>query len=125
MSVVVTAFGFVYLTDRSQSVTEGMDVITGAHDGWVADAVISLDPHLFREGGGAFDPSTRWLTATNDRELARAVRVMRDSGATRFTLLVPVDQGAPRLPGYVPGDVVHRVPVRPDLTVSAIIYHAA
>jgi hypothetical protein len=50
---------------------------------------------------------------------------MRDSGATRFTVLVPADQDVPRLAGYVPGDVVHSFPVRPDLTVSAITYHAA
>ena len=91
---------------------------------FVGQRVISLDPHLFREGGAATTPIAHWLTATDDRELARAVHIMRDARDRGFTILVPEEQRVPRVDGYVPSDVVRGFRVRPDLTIRAVNYHA-
>jgi hypothetical protein len=111
----------VYLAHRSSSVDTGFASILRRHDA----AVISLDPHLFREAGAFYDPNAHWLTATDPGEFAKAVRIVRDSGATAFTALVPVGAAIPAARGFIPGDVVPSIEVRPDLTVRAVTYHAA
>jgi hypothetical protein len=119
LSVAVTAFGFVYLADRTRTVDQGMREVLARHDA----AVVSLDPQLFREGGAYYDPHAHWLTATTPDEFRRAVAIIRGAGDRELTALVPVGTPAPSAPGYRRGSRT-RITVRPDLTVEAVRYHA-
>jgi hypothetical protein len=119
-SVAVTAFGFVYLTTRSASVADGFAELLATRPA----AVISLDPHLFREAGASFDARARWLTATDRRELAVAARVLQDSGTRSVVVLVPVGTPRPQLAGYEAGGRPRVLEMRPDLRVEAVRYHS-
>ena len=50
---------------------------------WDDQAIISAEAHLFREGGAFYDAGRHWLTATTDRRVPGAVRIVRNVRVTR------------------------------------------
>ena len=69
-AALVTAFGLAWLSQRSNTVAEGMEAIVARHD----QAVVSLEAHALREGGAFYDPTRRWLTGTTSTKLRRGSR---------------------------------------------------
>jgi hypothetical protein len=122
LSAVVTLFGVAWLSVRSHTVADGARAIVARHD----QMLISRQPHLFREAGTLYDPSARWLTATDDRELHRAVHIADELGVSEFGLVGGGDQPAPaRIGGFVRGERQQVPFVRPDIDVSVVTYRRA
>ena len=53
------------------------------------EAIISAEPHNFREGGVFYTPGAHWLTATTDRQFREAVRIVRNVGDQERVCAVP------------------------------------
>lgn len=122
LAALVTVFGLTWLSVRSHTVADGMETILGRHD----EMLISRQPHMFREGGAFYTADRKWLTATNDDDLRRAVRIAREVGATEFALIGGADQRGPaRLGDYERGDRELVPFIRPDVKVGLITYQLA
>jgi hypothetical protein len=115
----VTAGGFVWLSVRSHTVADGMDTILARHD----EVVISRQSHMLREGGAFYDSDRRWLTATTDAQLRRAVRVARKSGARELALIGGEGQRMPSsIGGYARGSTQLVSFLRPDVKLAVVTY---
>jgi hypothetical protein len=91
-SLLVTAFGVAWLSERSHSVAYGMERVLARHD----DAVISTDAHLFREGGAFYEPGRHWLTAVTATDLRRAAAVVSNAGDREVAVIAREGDGLPR-----------------------------
>jgi hypothetical protein len=96
LSLVVTAFGVAWLSERSHAVADGMEALLARHD----QAVVSTDAHLLREGGAFYEPDRHWLTATSDRDLRRAAEVVARAGNHELAVVGSDDR---KLPGRLAG----------------------
>ncbi|MEX1006547.1 MAG: hypothetical protein WD271_01730 [Acidimicrobiia bacterium] len=92
MSVLVTAFGLGWLSERSHAVADGIETLVDRHD----QAVISLEGHLLREGGAFYEPNRHWLTAVSDEQLRRAARIVEGAGDREVAVVAPTGR---KLPG--------------------------
>ena len=110
-SVLVTAFGVAWLSDRSHAVADGMERVL-ARD----EAVISTDAHLFREGGAFYDPGRHWLTAITAADLRRAAAIVSRAGDREVAVIGHAGDGLPsRLGDFVrgPADQLEVLPGEP------------
>ncbi len=99
LSVAVTACGVAWLSERSHAIADGMETLISRHD----QAVVSMEGHLFREGGAFYDPDRHWLTATTGQELRKAVRIVGDAGDTEVAVIAPAGAPLPsRLGSFAP-----------------------
>lgn len=100
LSVLVTAFGVAWLSERSQAVAHGMEQVVARHD----EAVISTDAHLFREGGAFYEPGRHWLTAITAADLRRAAGIVSQAGDREVAVIAHEGDGLPgRLGDFVRG----------------------
>jgi hypothetical protein len=83
LGLAVSACGVAWLSVRSHSVADAMEQLVARND----EAVLSLEAHLLREGGAFYDGDQQWLTATNDREVDEAVRVLRRAGVRQVAVI--------------------------------------
>jgi hypothetical protein len=119
LAALVTLGGVAWLSVRSHTVADGMRTILARDD----QMLISRQPHMLREGGAFYDPQRKWLTATDDRELRRAVRVAHEAGVTEFALIGGADQAAPAtLDGFVRVDRQLVPFIRPDVKLGVVTY---
>ena len=121
VSLLVTGYGVVFLSERSHSIADGMAAIVARHDA----AVISLEAHLLREGGAFYTADRHWLTATDQGQLRKAVRIVRDAGDREFALLVPDELQVPADLGGFTRTATDRVTVRPDQPLRVVTYRLA
>ena len=99
-SVLVTAFGVAWLSERSHAVAHGMEEVLARHD----EAVISTDAHLFREGGAFYERERHWLTAITQADLRRAAAIVSQAGAREVAVIGHEGDGLPsRLGDFVRG----------------------
>jgi hypothetical protein len=120
--LVVTGLGFAFVVQRSNSIADGTHEILAAG----APAVVSLDPHFFREAGADFDPDAHWLTADSTAELWRAGAILADAGDRAFTLVAPGDLAVPtRIGGFVADGRGRTIVTRPGESLQVVEYHAA
>ncbi len=92
-SIVVTAFGFGWLVERSSSVHEVEQVLDAHAD----DVLVSRVAHLFREAGAVYAPDRRWLTAISDGGLTEALRILDRSDVDRFGIIATGSSGEPEV----------------------------
>jgi hypothetical protein len=119
LSAIVTLGGVAWLSVRSHTTAAGMETILARHD----QMLISRQAHMLREGGAFYTPQQKWLTATGDGELRRAVRIARQAGVTEFALIGGADQGAPAtLGGYERGARQLVSFIRPDVKLGVVTY---
>ena len=116
---LVTAGGVAWLSVRSQTVAQGMETILARHD----QMLISRQTHMLREVGAFYDVDRKWLTATTDPDLRRAVRIAHETGVTEFALIGGGDQPAPAtLDGYRRGGRQLVAFLRPDVKLGVVTY---
>jgi hypothetical protein len=119
VSALVTAFGVAWLSQRSHSVAKGIDAIVARDD----QAVISVEAHALREGGAFYAPARHWLTATTQRDLARAVAIVSRAGDTEFALVASDARKYPTSLGPFTKRGTQRVVfLRPDLHLDVVTY---
>ncbi len=97
-----------------------METIVARHD----QAVISAETHVFREGGAFYEPGRHWLTATSDRQLHRAVSIVRSAGDTEFAYVrfVGVRAPAENIDGFVRDGTQRVAFLGPGLPLEVITY---
>jgi hypothetical protein len=95
LCVGVTLTGVRYLEIRSDQGARAADTIAALRD----DVVVSRFAHLFREAGSRYTPERHWLTALDDRDLARAAAIARDHHAATVAVISEPGPHA-RLAGY-------------------------
>ena len=110
LAVLVTGFGIAFLVERSHSIADGMETLVDRND----EALISLDPHVLREGGAFYEARHHWLTAGDFTELRKAVRIVTAAGDRELALVLPASVTPPRtLSTFVLGRS-ERLRFRPD-----------
>ena len=118
--VVVTALGVAFVVERSLSISDGTASVLSQ-----APAVVSMDPHFFREAGARYEPAAHWLTAENVAELDRSAEVFARAGDTGFVVVAPTSvKLPPRLGVFVAAPPGRIVTTRPGESLTAIEYHA-
>jgi hypothetical protein len=119
VAALVTGFGLTWLSVRSHWVAHAMERIVERHD----QAVISGEAHVLREGGTFYDDSRHWLTATDERELHKAVAILHSAGNTEFAYIVDNGVTPPQIiDGYRRVGVEHVAFLRPDLRIAVATY---
>ena len=122
VSAFVTGFGLAWLSQRSNTVAEGVEALVARHD----HAVISLEAHALREGGAFYTPDRHWLTATTHDELVRAVEIVQETGDTEFALLAGEGTRMPsEIGGYTKRGTQRIVFLRPDIHLEVVTYRSA
>lgn len=94
MSVAVTAFGLVWLRDRSHDVDRLFDRVVEVQD----EALIARNPFLLRESGPVA-LEHRWLSAYEPDDLVSPARVLARAGIDRFSVLQVEGEPSPSIPG--------------------------
>lgn len=117
---VVTAAGLAFVVVRSHSIADGTATVLDA-----APAVVSMDPHFFREAGARYDPEAHWLTAESQAELRRAVAVLAGAGDARFAVVAPPSTELPDTVGGFRAGPVRVVVTRPGESLHVRTYRAA
>jgi hypothetical protein len=121
VSAVVTGFGLAWLSQRSNTVAEGMQALVDRHD----QAVISYEAHALREGGAFYSPDLHWLTATSSDELERAVTVVDRAGDREFALVANDGRKTPHTVGGFTKQGTQRIVfLRPDIHLQVDTYRA-
>ncbi|MET0421286.1 MAG: hypothetical protein ABW073_06250 [Acidimicrobiia bacterium] len=120
LSLVVTTFGIVFLVERTHSIADGMDTLVARHD----DVLISMDVHLFREGGAFYTLDRKWLTATTPAQVERAVDTAHDHDARRIAVVAGTDIRLPSRLGAYTKTQHATVEFRPGETAQVVEYHA-
>ena len=115
----MTGFGLAFLCERSHSIADGMEALVARDDA----ALISLEPHLLREGGAFYEPGRHWLTATDAAQLRDAVRIVTAAGDRELALVVPGGVSAPASVGGFVRQSTDRIRVRPDESLRVVTYH--
>lgn len=119
LSLVVTGWGVVLLSERSHRIAEGMETLVARHDA----ALVSMEAHLLREGGAFYDPARHWLTATDDGALERAARIVAGVGDREMAVVAPLGKPLPaRLGGWDRADSLQRVEVRLGEQLEVVTY---
>lgn len=98
LSVVVTASGVAWLSQRSHAVDAYFEQLVGRPE----DVIVVRNGFLVREGGATYS-DRRWLTAVSEDDLLEAVEVVERAGATSFAVVDGDADGSARL-----GDAVLR-----------------
>jgi hypothetical protein len=120
LSLFVTAFGVTWLSVRSHGVASAFEVIVARHD----QAVISGEAHVLREGGAFYEAEAHWLTATSNRQLHAAVRVVRNAGDREFAYVIGDGARAPRaIDGFVRVGTQHVAFLGPNVPLEIVEYH--
>jgi hypothetical protein len=119
-SLLVTGFGVVFVSERSASIAHGMEALVARDD----TLLVSLDPHLFREGGDFYAPGRRWLTATTEEELDRALAIARRAGLPELALVAPSSFVLASRQGGYERVGSERIRIRPESTLQVVTYHA-
>jgi hypothetical protein len=91
LSIAVTAFGLLWLSQRSHSIGDAM----GQVDRLSQPVLVSSVAHLFREGGASYAPDRRWLTAVQPEQQDQAANLVRQAGYTEFAFIT-LDAEKPR-----------------------------
>jgi hypothetical protein len=119
VAALVTGFGIAWLSVRSHGVVRGIEAIIARHD----QAVISVEAHVFREGGAFYEPERHWLTATTEPELRNAVRILDDVGNREFAYVTSAGGAAPRsIGGFVRGATQKVEFLRSDVVLDVVTY---
>lgn len=118
LSVLVTVFGFAWQVQRSHGVDEFFDDIEEASEG----VLIARQAFVLREGGAA-GVDQQWLSTDSEAEFTRAVDLVREVGADRFTVLEWESEAPPE--AVIPEDAVEVERVSTDFVgtpVGLVIY---
>jgi hypothetical protein len=119
LSALVTAYGLVFLAVRSGSIADGMRALDARNDA----VVVSMERHLFREGGDFYRIGARWLTAEDAQELERAAEIAASHGDTDLAIVAPVGIAVPdRVGPYVRGGTRQSIQFRPGETMLVSAY---
>ncbi len=119
MSALVTVFGIAWLSQRSNTVAEGMEAILARHD----QAVISIEAHALREGGAFYDERSHWLTATTQSEIREAASIVQHAGDTEFALVASDGRKTPaRIGEFTKRGTQRVVFLRPDVHLEVVTY---
>ena len=97
LAVGVTAFGLVWMSQRTHEVARA-----GA---WIAarpEPVVVSNVQFWLRESGSYEPDHRWLTVDKPGDLARAAGIVTDAGFDRFGLISLDESGkpSPPVPGY-------------------------
>jgi hypothetical protein len=96
-----------------------MEHLVGRHD----QAVISGDPHLFREAGSFYEPTRHWLTATTPANRQRAAEIIAATGADELAFVTGATGPLPRTIGDFRRTAIERVSyLRPDVKLQIATY---
>jgi hypothetical protein len=96
LSVAVTAFGVLWLSERSHSIADAMVEVRKLQQ----PVVVSGVAHLFREGGAFYDTDRRWLTAVAPAQQNRAAEIVRLAGYDEFGFITLDSEKARDFSGY-------------------------
>ena len=96
LSVAVTAFGVLWLSERSHSIADAMVEVRQLQQ----PVVVSDVAHLFREGGAFYDTDRRWLTAVDAAQQNRAAEIVRLAGYDEFGFITLDSEESARLLRY-------------------------
>jgi hypothetical protein len=117
LAVGVTLFGVVWLGQRSHEVADASRAI----DRLPQPVLVSSVGHLFREGGGSYDPNARRLTAVTVADQDRAATVVHEAGFHEFGF-IDLDADPVRVfSGYRAGGVEY-VPFMSDVRLRVTTY---
>jgi hypothetical protein len=117
---IVTIAGVAWLSERQEAIADGLETVIARQD----EAVISLEAHLFREGGSFYSPERHWLTATNDVELRRAFAVVHEAGDHEVAVIAPPGTRLPRsIQGFERG-ASEPYALVPRTPLEVVEYHA-
>lgn len=119
LSVAVTAFGVLWLGERSHSIADAMVEVRQLSQ----PVVVSDVTHLFREGGAFYDPDRRWLTATDPSQLDHAAEVVRLAGYAEFALITDDSEQPREFEGYRRG-ATQKIELFSDLPLRVTTYEA-
>ena len=119
LSVAVTAFGLLWLSERSHSVADAMAEVRQLPQ----PVVVSDITHLFREGGAFYDSDRRWLTATTTEQLDRATEVVQLAGYKEFALITDAAEQPRDFAGYRRG-AIRTIKLFDDLPLRVTTYEA-
>ena len=120
LSVAVTAFGLLWLSERSHSVADAMVEIRTLPE----PVVVSDVTHLFREGGAFYDSDRRWLTATTPEQLDWAVEAPQLAGWRESSLITDAAEQPRDFAGYRRG-AIRTIKLFDDLPLRVTTYEAA
>jgi hypothetical protein len=103
LAVGVTAFGLVWMSQRTHEVARA-----GA---WIAarpEPVVVSDVQFWLRESGSYEPDHRWLTTDKPGDLDRAAGIVTDAGFDKFGLITLDQPGhpSPTVPGYQAGEHV-------------------
>jgi hypothetical protein len=119
LSVLVTAYGLTFLAVRSSSIADGMRALVARED----PVLVSMERHLFREGGDFYRIGQRWLTAEDGKELERAASIVASHGYTDLAIVAPDGIAVPERVGpYERDEEVQRIGFRPGEIVLVTAY---
>ncbi len=119
LSALVAVYGLVFLAVRSSSIADGMRALVARDDA----VLVSMERHLFREGGDFYRIGQRWLTAEDGEELERGASIAASHGYDDLAVVAPDGTAVPdRIGPYVRGGSVQPVEFRPGETMLVTAY---
>lgn len=119
LAVLVTAGGIAWLSQRSHAVAAAMPRLAVPHD----TVLVSTEAHLLREGGAFYRSDQRWLTAVDDRELARAAEIADAVDARELAVVSVAGRRVPDRLGDYRRTRAKRVEFLPGLDVTQVFYN--
>lgn len=120
LTVLVTGFGLRFVAERTHSIGDGMAALVARDD----EVLVSVEPHLLREGGDYYRTGRRWLTATTSAELDRAARIAVRRGAAELAVVGPAGLELPETLGPFRRTTEQHLRVRPEQALTVVEYHA-
>jgi hypothetical protein len=117
-AAMITGFGIAWLSVRSHWVADGTEALLARHD----HALISGEAHVLREGGAFYEPSRHWLTAVDDAQLRRAVRIVDGADDDEFGYIVADGKKLPLGIGGYQRDGVEQIRFLPGYTLRVGTY---
>lgn len=96
LSVVVTAFGLMWVSVRTHAIADHGDQVVAHADG----ALVSDLAFWLRELGAFYESDRPWLTGQGAAARAEAIEVLEAAGFSEFDLLHLAEVDAPEVPGY-------------------------
>lgn len=113
---LVTLAGVAWLSQRSHTVADAMTELRTGPD----TVLVSREAHVLREGGAFLTPDQRWLTAEDDRELARAAAIAADVGARHLDVVQVAGRPVPARLGDYTRESRRRVEFLPGLALTVV-----
>jgi hypothetical protein len=97
LAIGITAFGLVWMSQRTHGVAEA--------GSWIAarpEPVVVSNVQFWLRESGSYEPDHRWLTVGDQQQLDHAAHIVTAAGFDRFGLITIDQKGkpSPTVPGY-------------------------